>query len=679
MLIFDQLKKNDPQLRAVSLVILCGMGILLAGLWWVQVVSAREYRESLETQSFRTVRIPAVRGKILDRDGSVLAENRPTYNISLYLEELRKKFDARYFQEVTLFRKQLEQQGAEQERKLNRRLTKQERKQFVVSTTNKLSLKQQARYEVASNVVRQVSLRLQQPMTLEATNFERHYETRLALPLPVLPDIDPTNIARFEEQLIDPIGVDLEIQSTRLYPQQTVAAHLVGWLKRDDSSVEGEEAFFSYRLPDFKGVVGVEAGYDRELRGKAGDKSVQVNNIGYRTTQNVWSSAEPGKNVVLTIDLEIQKAAEKALQSVYGPGTRGAVVVMDVRTGDILAMASSPTLNPNDSIRGYPPGELQRRRDEKLRPEFNRATQGNYFPGSIFKIVVGLAALEAGLNPEELITVAPNPQNPHLGVIYVGPAHQRFKDLAQPGDYNFKRALYKSSNAYFITTALRIGPERIVRVGQKFHLGERIGLSTRQETGGFLPSLKRVTSGWTEANTANMSIGQDPVTVTPLQVAVLISAIANGGKVLYPRLVARIEPEDPTSLEQPIIFPAGRVHDELGVSQRSLRIVQEAMLDDTEASDGTGVLAARECPGLRICGKTGTAQIQDVKNEIIGHTTWFASFAPYGDPRWAIVVMVEDGVSGGQTCSPVGGKIYKAILEREQRRGAKTGTLATTP
>jgi len=679
MLIFDQLKKNDPQLRAVSLVILCGMGILLAGLWWVQVVSAREYRESLETQSFRTVRIPAVRGKILDRDGSVLAENRPTYNISLYLEELRKKFDARYFQEVTLFRKQLEQQGAEQERKLNRRLTKQERKQFVVSTTNKLSLKQQARYEVASNVVRQVSLRLQQPMTLEATNFERHYETRLALPLPVLPDIDPTNIARFEEQLIDPIGVDLEIQSTRLYPQQTVAAHLVGWLKRDDSSVEGEEAFFSYRLPDFKGVVGVEAGYDRELRGKAGDKSVQVNNIGYRTTQNVWSSAEPGKNVVLTIDLEIQKAAEKALQSVYGPGTRGAVVVMDVRTGDILAMASSPTLNPTDSIRGYPPGELQRRRDEKLRPEFNRATQGNYFPGSIFKIVVGLAALEAGLNPEELITVAPNPQNPHLGVIYVGSAHQRFKDLAQPGDYNFKRALYKSSNAYFITTALRIGPERIVRVGQKFHLGERIGLSTRQETGGFLPSLKRVTSGWTEANTANMSIGQDPVTVTPLQVAVLISAIANGGKVLYPRLVARIEPEDPTSLEQPIIFPAGRVHDELGVSQRSLRNVQEAMLDDTEASDGTGVLAARECPGLRICGKTGTAQIQDVKNEIIGHTTWFASFAPYGDPRWAIVVMVEDGVSGGQTCSPVGGKIYKAILEREQRRGAKTGTLATTP
>jgi penicillin-binding protein 2 len=352
---------------------------------------------------------------------------------------------------------------------------------------------------------------------------------------------------------------------------------------------------------------------------------------------------------------------------------------MDVRTGDILAMASSPTVNPNDSIRGYTHEELQRRGDKTLRPEFNRATFGAYFPGSIFKIVDGLAALEAGLNPEEIITVAPNPQNPHFGIIYVGPGRQKFRDLAQPGDYNFKRALYRSSNSYFINVALRIGPERIVRLAQKFHLGERMGLPTRQETGGSIPSLKRINSGWTEANTANMSIGQDPVTVSPLQVAVLISAVANGGKVLYPRLVARIEPEDPASLDPPITFPAGRVRDELGVSQRSMRVVQEAMLADTEAPDGTGVPAAHECPGLRICGKTGTAQIQNVKNELIGHTTWFASYAPYDDPRWAVVVMVEDGITGGQTCSPVGGKIYKAILEREQRRGAKTGTLANTP
>ncbi|RPI94046.1 MAG: hypothetical protein EHM39_12460, partial [Chloroflexi bacterium] len=132
----------------------------------------------------------------------------------------------------------------------------------------------------------------------------------------------------------------------------------------------------------------------------------------------------------------------------------------------------------------------------------------------------------------------------------------------------------------------------------------------------------------------------------------------------------RIESQDPTSSEPPVLFPAGRVRGELGVSKRSLSIVHDAMLADTEAPDGTGVPAARQCPGLRICGKTGTAQIQDARGEKTGQTTWFASFAPFGDPRWAVVVMVEDGVFGGPTCSPVAGKIYAAILERTQQARA---------
>ena len=156
MLIFDQLRKDEPHLRAVALFILGGLGILLAGLWWVQVVSARDFQANLETQSFRTVRIPAVRGKILDCTGTnVLAENRPTYNISLYLEELRRPFDAAYSQEAARARSELKRQLGEEEKRLKRKLTRKERKAFLLTTSMKDQLRQQARYEVASNVVSQ--------------------------------------------------------------------------------------------------------------------------------------------------------------------------------------------------------------------------------------------------------------------------------------------------------------------------------------------------------------------------------------------------------------------------------------------------------------------------------------------------------------------------------------------
>jgi penicillin-binding protein 2 len=669
MIVFDQLKKNDPQLRVLTLVVLGGLGMLLAGLWWVQIVSARDYQESLETQSFRTVRIPAVRGSILDCNRKILAENRPTYNVSLYLEELRQPFDAAYLQALTHKREEKARELVARQQELGHRLSKQERKQFTLTTTNKNDLRKMARAEVASNVVIQVSQRLQQPVPFELARFERHYENRMYLPYPIVENLDPTNIARFQEQSTSPMGVDLDVQSTRVYPFQTTAAHILGSLRRDDSSAEGEEAFFSYRLPDYRGDLGIEYGWDKELRGSAGSKSVLVNNVGYRQTENIWSPAEPGHNIVLTIDLRIQQVAENALRNVQGPTTRGAVVVMDVRTGDILAMASSPTLNPNGFIRsrGISPEEWQR--ITEFHAQENRATQGNYAPGSIFKTIVGLAALEAGLNPQEQVQVQPNPEMPSKGAIFV--RGRKIRDLASPGAYDFRRALMRSSNSYFITNGLRIGPERIIRLGHRFHLGEKIGLGLRQESSGYFP--KEAGPGWMDGNTANMCIGQDPVLVTPLQVAVQISAIANGGKVLFPRLVDRIEPHDPITSEQPVIYQSGRVRDELGVSQRSMQILHEAMLADTEDPEGTGKRAA--VPGLRICAKTGTAQIQDAHNNKTGQTTWFASFAPYENPRWSVVVMIEEGASGGETCAPVAKPIYTALLDRD-RRPAKGDTMA---
>jgi penicillin-binding protein 2 len=669
MLIFDQLKKDDPQLRAIALLVLGGLGVLLAGLWWVQVVSARDYEANLAAQSFRTVRIPAVRGRILDRNGIPLADSQPNYNVSLYLEELHRAFDAAYAPKAARARAEMKQSQQDLEAKLKRRLTKEERKQFVFTQKQRDLLRQAARYEVASNVVSQVSLRLRQPLSLDATNFERHYETRLALPYPVLKDLNPAQIARFEEQSTSPMGVDLEVQSARYYPLGTTAAHALGHLLRNNDSKEGEEAFFSYRLPDYCGMLGIEFACDKVLRGTAGAKSVLVNNAGYRQTENIWSPAEPGRDVVLTIDLPIQQAAERALQGVFGPATRGAVVVMDVHTGDILAMVSSPTLDPNCYVRGVTHQEWQR--ISELQAEKNRATQENYMPGSIFKTVVGMAALEAGLDPEEVIEVHPNPAQPTKGYVRIG--NHTFKDLAEPGPYKFRQALKRSSNSYFITVGLRLGPEPIIRLGQRLHFGECEGLFTRQDAPGSFPRLRRLSSGWTDGNTANLCIGQDPVWVTPLQIAVLTAAIANGGDVLWPRLVDRIISPDPTAAPAPPVPPAGRVRDRLGLSARTVKIMHDAMLGDTEDADGTGVKAA--VPGLRICAKTGTAQVQDERNVKTGLTTWFASFAPYEKPRYAVVVMVEDGEYGGTTCAPVARKVYEAIRNRNAA-APKSQTLA---
>ncbi|HEY2330124.1 MAG TPA: penicillin-binding transpeptidase domain-containing protein, partial [Verrucomicrobiae bacterium] len=350
---------------------------------------------------------------------------------------------------------------------------------------------------------------------------------------------------------------------------------------------------------------------------------------------------------------------------------RAAVVVMDVRNGDVLAMVSSPAINPLFFTGGLSSEEMQReesrRVDPKLRPEINRATQENYAPGSIFKVIVGLAALEAGWNPEKFYTVDADPTRPGKGCIYIG--KRKIDDTASDGKYNFKRALERSSNSYFIQAGTNAGVDRIITLAEKFQLGERTGLPTRQETAGNMPSLDRVREGWGAGDTANMCIGQGEVEVTPLQMAVVYSAIANGGTVFWPRIVSRIEAQDPALRDVVTNFPAGLVRERIGVSGRSLRILHNAMLAETEDVEGTGKAAV--VPGLRICGKTGTAQVQDAHNRVVDETTWFASFAPYENPRYAVVVMVESGSSGGGTCAPIAHDIYQAIMDKEKSPSGK--------
>ena len=630
MLVFDQLQKNDSALRTLAWGIAAGLAVLLAGFYYVQVISAERFREEQKNQSFRSVRLPASRGKILDRNGVSLVENRPSYHVSLYLEDLslREQFRSQY-----------------RAAKGDRRLSREQQAQLARAT----------RYQVVSNLVGRLSGALGEPVSIAEPPFTKHYERSPALPFPVLTDLTPLQIARFAESGAIPPCFDLEIRPTRFYPQHSTAAHVLGYLTRDEGIGDDDDIFFNYRLPDFTGIAGIEGAFNSDLKGRPGAKSVLVNNLGYRQSENVWSPVESGQNVYLTIDLPIQRAADFALSQALNHA-RGAAVVMDCRSGDILALSSAPAFDPNLFLPRMTYSAWTNLNDEKMRPLANRAVYGSYPPGSIFKIIVGLAALEAGWDNTNIVTSP--------GYAQVG--RHTIRDTAPAGDYDFKRALKLSCNKYFIDAGLWAGLDRIVAMGQRFHLGEKMNFDLHPESGGLLPTrewIRENRGAWMDGDTANLSIGQGDVLVTPLQMTVAVAAVANGGTILSPRLVDHVEPQESFEHKPSKVFTNGQARSQIGVSARSLAIVREAMLADVEDSDGTGRSSA--VPGFRVCGKTGTAQVMKGR-AVVDKITWFVSFAPFESPRYAVVVMVESGGSGGGTCGPVVRKIYQALADREK-------------
>jgi penicillin-binding protein 2 len=382
-----------------------------------------------------------------------------------------------------------------------------------------------------------------------------------------------------------------------------------------------------------------------------------VNYLGYR--HSVFDSGEPqsGADVQLTLDLELQARAEAALR-----GHRGAAVVMDAHRGDVLVLASAPTFDPGLFTTTMSTQTWASLTNEYRKPLLNRATAGIYAPGSIFKMVVGLAALENGLDPAEAI------YNP--GFIEV--AGRSIKDEVAPGRYDFRRAFLKSSNTYFIHHGLRLGGdsvgslEKLNSIVARLHLGEETGIPVMQERSGSYPTRDAIRRrGWAPGDMANLCIGQGPIAVTPLQMAVMTAAVVNGGDVLWPRIVERIVPADGAPEIAPAV-PAGAVRDRLGVSEGSLRVVRGAMLADVTDPEGTGREAA--VSGMIIGGKTGTAQVTEGRR-VVDHITWFASFAETQQRLYSVVVMVESGEGGGRTCAPIARQMFQAIEQWERQSG----------
>ena len=675
MFVFDQLRSKDIPIRVMTAFILCCMLLLTVNLWRLQVASGEDYRVRQENQSVRAVRLPATRGRILDCNQQPLAVNRLRFDVHMYIDELRPLFYTHYMR-----------------LKDGRKLRRAEQDE----------LGRTARYQVVSNLTMQVSLRLGQPLVLDEEKFHTHYYKRRYTPMAVMQDLSPGQVARFVEQIHAVPGVDLSVNPVRTYPNGDMAFHTLGYLRLDDDPDTGDDIpfRFRYRLPDYVGVDGLEGVYDELLRGEAGAKTIRVNNISYRTSEEVWEWPESGYNIVLSLDRDIQLAAEAALQA-NGPETRGAVVVMDPRTGDLLSLVSLPGFDSNKFISGFSREEITRLNDSRLNPWLNRATGSggvSYPPGSIFKLISAVAYLEEGLiDPAEKVY---NPGYFRDSKLY---PNYELDDTAPPGDYDFIRAFKRSSNTYFIHHALkpngqtdqwRQGKRILLDWGNRFRLGQKTLASLPgdlpspiRESGGYFPArdnkLKKRNQfgekvGWAAGDVGNLCIGQGEITVTPLQMAVMTSAVANGGKVLQPRLVKRIDSQRAFGQAQNRVIPV-EVLDDLHLKPETVALMHKAMLADVADRDGSG--RAARVPGMAIGGKTGTAQKKvptgkyDPRSGVrlfrTDHVTWFVSFAPVESPRYAVVVMVESGESGGTTCAPIARRIYRAIrdLEREREKG----------
>ena len=675
MFVFDQLRSKDIPIRMMTVFILCCMLLLMVSLWRLQVASGDDYRIRQRNQSVRAVRLPATRGRILDRNQQSLAVNRLRFDVHMYIDELRPLFYTHYMR-------------LKNERKLRR--------------AEQLLLEKEARYQVVSNLTMQVSLRLGQPLVLGKEKFHTHYYKRRYTPMAVMQDISPGQVARFVEQIHGVPGVDLSVNPVRTYPNGDMAFHTLGYLRRDDDPDTGNDIRFRfrYRLPDYIGVDGLEGVYDELLRGEAGAKTIRVNNISYRTSEEVEEWPESGYDMGLSLDRDIQLAAEAALQA-NGPETRGAVVVMDPRTGDLLSLVSLPGFDSNKFISGFSREEITRLNDSRLNRWLNRATGSggvSYPPGSIFKLISAVAYLEEGLiDPAEKVY---NPGYFRDSKLY---PNYELDDTAPPGDYDFIRAFKRSSNTYFIHHALkpngqtdqwRQGKRILLKWGNRFRLGQKTLASLPgdlpspiRESGGYFPArdnkLKKMNQfgekvAWAAGDVGNLCIGQGEITVTPLQMAVMTSAVANGGKVLQPRLVKRIDSQRAFAQAQNRVIPV-EVLDDLHLNPETVALMHKAMLADVADRDGSG--RAARVAGMAIGGKTGTAQKKvptgkyDPRSGLrlfrTDHVTWFVSFAPVESPRYAVVVMVESGESGGTTCAPIAGRIYRAIrdLKREREKG----------
>lgn len=587
-------KNQDGRFRYLYWIVIFIFAALICRLVYLQLFEGSYYHGLADGNRLRAIPIAAMRGVMYDRNGQILVGSRPSFMVT------------------------------------------------YVPTKKGIS---DAELDSLSKLLNVPKDKLQEKIAKGKNSFE---------PTILAQDLTQDIVTRVEERRNDLPGVSVDVQPIRYYPYNSMAAQVFGYVgqidEEDMKRLKGQEGVSSITQI---GRAGLEAYYDDLLRGKDGGRQVEVDASGTPVKEMERKNPVPGHNFHLTIDLNLQKATEDALdrQVANGIGTHGiAAVAIDPNTGAVLAMASRPSYNPNWFTRGITEKEWAQINNNPAHPMENRVIAGEYPPGSTFKLITGTAALELKkVTPDELIFDS---------------GRHWLVDMRNAGGealgwLNFTEALAKSDNVYFYELGRRVGIDKLAEYARMFGMGKKTGIALRGEATGLVASeeykKKNFNQDWYLGDTFNSAIGQGFQLVTSLQAAMIVSEVANGGIQYKPFLVSRIDNLDGTPYK---IFAPEQVGT-LPVSKSTLDLVREGMRNVAEESGTAGSLFAGF--PIQVAGKTGTAE-----NFGGADHAWFVAYAPFDHPRIVIAVLTEQGGFGALASGPVA----KSMLEEFFQVGA---------
>ena len=580
-------KNNDGPFRYVYGAVVIVFLVLIARLVWLQLFQGDYYNSLAEGNRLRAIPLAAMRGVMYDRNGQILVGSRPSFMVT-YVPTQGKMTD-------------------EEANKLSRLLN---------MPADKILEK--------------------------AGKVKNSY-----VPTVLAQDLTPDVVTKVEERRNELSGISVDVQPIRYYPYDMMAAQIFGYVGQIDEDdmerLKGEDGVSNVTQI---GRAGLESYYDDVLRGKDGSRQVEVDASGSPVMEVERKNPVQGHNIHLTLDLNLQTALEKAMdaQIAQGIGVSGiAAVAVDPNTGAVLAMASRPAYNPNWFTRGITESEWKQINGNPNHPMENRVIAGEYPPGSTFKLITGAAALELKkITPDEMIFDS---------------GRHWLVDMRNAGGealgwINFTEALAKSDNVYFYELGRRVGIDKLAEYAKMFGMGKKTGIAMRGEAAGLVASEeykeKNYHQDWYLGDTFNSAIGQGFQLVTPLQAAMIVSEVANGGIQYKPFIVSRIDNLDGTPYK---IF-APEQTGTLEVSKTTLDLIREGMRNVAEESGTAGSLFAGF--PVQVAGKTGTAENFSGRDH-----GWFVAFAPYDHPRIVIAVLTEQGGFGVSSSGP----IVRAMLE----------------
>lgn len=627
------------RLQFLGFLMLLGLGTLAARLWWVQVARGAEWTARIRGSSEATVRIPSIRGEIRDRNGVPLVQNRASYEVDFYLPEMVKGYRQRYGQPpITDYRGTISG------------MPKDLKEPDIVKIVN------------GGIVPRLDDLDLARDYN--ASQLQKHYRTNTEVPYTYIKDIDFPTMAKFSEHDVGLPGVDIAIKPVRSYVYGAFAAHLLGYVGAPDDINKEDAKKYTFYQGDVDGKSNIEKLMDEYLRGKPGVRHLRRNAKGQIDGVLKEDPPQQGANVFLTLDARIQAIAEEALRAV----SRAGAVVVDPNNGNILAMASVPSFDPNTFIPSIKAKDWKALQKDEGDPLVNRAISA-LPPGSTFKLVTAFAGLRGTKNLANAKYSCGGgvSYGDHFFRCWVAEKHYTH------GTIGLADAIKVSCDSFFYQYGNAAGIQSIDVVGKLLGIGEESGLHLSGEQTGNMPGpewmqIHHPQERWSQAQTANVSIGQGYTLVSPLQLAMAYVAAANGGTCYYPRLVDKVLDQNDTPVvdeQGKTVNFAPRIRAELRnqVSPQDMELVRQGLWKVVNEDGGTGGRARLK--DVVVAGKTGTAQATDRGQE--ENVAWFTCFAPFDHPKYVVAVMVQ-GASGhgGEVAGPIATRILERTLAQDE-------------